>query len=148
MFRLMWRVTNMLWDMLRPTWVGTNMFRNMFRNELPLRGWRLRRRRRQAVPSRKHVLDLGLPTVRSPLDQLLDGLGSEVRGKQANSRQVKPSLGQGREEDRIVTRRPGGLDPLAGFILGEMQLVDAVDEHGGVSGGCVELAGIDLGNVG
>ena len=45
-------------------------------------------------------------------------------------RQMKPSLSELREEDRETPARSRGVDPLRGYILGELELPNAVGEHG------------------
>src|SRR5689334_16163273 len=61
---------------------------------------------------------------------------------------MQPTIGYGLEDVREPPRHPCGLDPLVGRILRQVQLVDTVGEHRRVRRRQVELARVELGEVG
>jgi len=71
-------------------------------------------------------------------------MGSE----DAKGRQMEPSVFQGIEERRKSSGGPGGMDPSSGRILGKMQLIHAVGEHGRITRRGIEPPFIDLRDVG
>ena len=91
------------------------------------------------------LLDLALRAVGGPLEDGLPVVGGEVRGELGNGGEVEPPVGEHGEEDRVLSRRPGGGDAQVGFGLGEVEPLGAVREHGrrglaGVEPACVDLA--------
>ena len=80
--------------------------------------------------------------------QLVGGVLGQVRSQRDHGTQVQPALGHGGEDGGEPACRARRVDALAGSLLGEMQLVHAVQEHRGESSRHVEPACIDLDNVG
>jgi hypothetical protein len=97
---------------------------------------------------REQALDLGSGLVRGSRQQLADVLRRQVRGQGHHAAQMQPALGHGVEDRGIPPGRAGGVDAPERGLLGQVQHVDAVEEHRRIAGGHVELAGIDLGDAG
>ena len=74
--------------------------------------------------------------------------GSQVRSEKPYRREVEHSLREPVEDDGEAAGGAGGLDAVVGLVLGEAEGVAAVDEEGGIALPEMEVAGVELGEVG
>ena len=108
-------------------------------------------RRTDVGPRRElgeELLDLSLGLVGCALQENLSVLRREMRSEKGDTGEVKPAVGQQVQDDRVLTGRPRGRDPQEGLVLGEVEALEAVHEHGRRRLARVEPARIDLGDVG
>ncbi len=95
----------------------------------------------------QQLLDLRLSPVRRGGDQVGPVFRGEVRREQHHRGQAQAAVRERVENSRAMPCRTGGLDALGRRVLGQVQLADAVGEHGGIGRRQVQLAGVELGDV-
>lgn len=74
-------------------------------------------------------------------------LGREVRRQQRYRREVDGSIAQQLQDDRVLSRSPGGLNPPVGGMLRQMQHLQAVSEQGGTALGQIQASLVEHGEV-
>ena len=77
-----------------------------------------------------HLLDLSLGLVRRTLEKHLSIVLIYVTGKNSNTAQMKTPVGEHLEKHQVLSGRTCRLDTKVGFVLGQMQNVASVSEHG------------------
>jgi hypothetical protein len=99
------------------------------------------------VQTRDEFLDLPPFPVLSQTQKFLMVLGGEVRREQAQRCQVDCTLRQHLESSRELPGGPRGGDAPVGCVFGEVELLRAVGEEGGVPFGEVEAPRVEHGEV-
>jgi len=79
---------------------------------------------------RDEFLDLPLALVRGGLEQVAMVLGHEMRRQQSHRREVHRSVAEQFEDDGVFPNGPSRLNAAIGGMLGEMEHLHAVGEHG------------------
>jgi hypothetical protein len=97
---------------------------------------------------RQHPLDLGLPLMRRERNQLRDVFGGEMRREKSHRSQVQAPLSDRLEQPRKLPRCSGRVDAVAGYVLGHVQLFDAIREHRRIAVCDEQSPRIELGDVG
>jgi len=108
---------------------------------------RLRGSTRSKTTNHEPRFDLLLSFVPGPRDQIFQILLGEMGREEAHSGKMKPTALQLAEEDRKPSSGASDMDPTVGGILGHVQLLDAVGEHGWIFCLGIEASIIHLGDV-
>jgi len=83
--------------------------------------------------------------MRARQEHFIEVLEREMRREESRSGEVKPPVGNRREQHGKSTGHPCGLEPPAGAILRKVKLPETIQEHRGIPFGHVELPRVDLG---
>src|SRR5439155_2740097 len=86
-------------------------------------------RAREALREQQANLAAGL--VSGSLGERVSILRSQVGSQPVHGGEMEATVGHSVEDGRELTRRAGGVNALAGSLLGEVQLMPAVEVHGG-----------------
>ena len=90
----------------------------------------------------------GKALVVKSLEERVSILGSQVGSQPVHGGEMGAPVGHSVEDGRELTRRAGGVNALAGSLLGEVQLMHEVEVHGGEADRRIEPARVDLGDSG
>ena len=75
-------------------------------------------------------------------------VGGEVRREKPDGGEMNRALGEQVEDDGEPTGGASGVDAVVGLVLGEAKDVPTVDEEGRIALPEVDVAGVELGEVG